>query len=236
MVVDDTGTAATGSWEFILYSSGESRDSNDSAELPGIDVAYGLTHNMELSMVLPRQVSDGVTVIDEDTVPSPPRRDSGPGTGSIGWKWRFIESGSHALAFAPAFSFPLSEAAQIRGLVQDSYQLDIPLLASWTNGTWELTGQLGYSWFSNDLDNVSVGVSAGFQVNSQLRLLGEAYAVEFGRNETEVDFSNWRLGAEIDFGDKFRLLAAFGGRITSDLAPEDRLNWDYFIGLQWPVD
>ena len=236
MVMDNTGTTAAGDVEFILYSSGESRDSNKTAELPGIEIAYGLTANMELNFVLPRQVSDGVTIIDEETGPSPPKRDAGLGEGGIGWKWRFLESRSYALAFAPAFLFPISEAAQIRGLVQDSYQLDLPLLASWTNGSWELTGQLSYSWLSNDLNNIFVGASAGYIVTERLRLLGEAYTIQFYRDEKEADFSNWRLGAEIDLPGGFQLLAAIGGEITSDLPPEDRLNRDYYIGVRWVAD
>ncbi len=118
MVLDNTGTTTAGSVEFLIYFSGELRDSNKTAELPGIEIAYGLTSTTELSFVLPRQVSDGVAIIDEETVPSLPKRDAGLGEGGIGWKWRFLESGPYALAFAPAFLFPITESAQIRGLVQ----------------------------------------------------------------------------------------------------------------------
>jgi hypothetical protein len=233
MILDNTGTAAAGTVEFILYSSGESRDSNKSAELPGLEIAYGLTANTELNVVLPRQVSDGVTIIDEETGTSEPKRDAGLGEGAVGWKWRFLESDSYALAFAPVFLFPLSDAAQIRGLVQDSYQLDLPLLASWTKGPWELTGQVSYSWLSNDLNNVFVGASVGFAATERLRLLGEAYTIQIYRDNKEADFANWRLGVEMEFARGFQLLAAVGGEITSDLPPEDRLNFDYYIGLRW---
>jgi hypothetical protein len=43
-----------------IGTSGESRDSNKTAELPGIEVAYGLTANTALGFVLPRQVSTPV--------------------------------------------------------------------------------------------------------------------------------------------------------------------------------
>ena len=51
-----------------------------------------------------------------------------------------------------------------------------------------------------------------------------------------VDFSgavSWRIGLEWSAFEHFTILAALGGSVSSDLAPEDRLRHDYFFGIAW---
>ena len=61
-VTDDTGTVEKGQYEALVYAAGEHRDINDSAELPGLEIIYGLNAAMELSFSIPRQVTDGEPV------------------------------------------------------------------------------------------------------------------------------------------------------------------------------
>ena len=55
MIGEDPGILEPGQWEIIVAMNGESRPSTESAELPVLDVTYGLTPNTQISVLLPRQ-------------------------------------------------------------------------------------------------------------------------------------------------------------------------------------
>ena len=53
MIGEDPGILEPGQWEIIAAMSGESRPSTESGQLPLLDVAYGLTPNTQISVVVP---------------------------------------------------------------------------------------------------------------------------------------------------------------------------------------
>lgn len=233
LITDDTATADPGAFEFLLYVSGEHRDINRSGELPGIEISWGLNESMDISLLLPRQYTDG-----EPALPSEPglfaeeKEETGFGTAEIGWKWRFYDKG-FSLAFAPSYSFALSEIAQVRGLIEEAYVLSLPLVATVVRGDWELGGEVGYDAYRRDLDAFRYGVYAAFQATGSLRLMGEVWGNDFISDGDSLSFTNWRVGFEWAVSERFTLSAAGGGGIWSELDSEERLRGDYFLGLGW---
>ena len=131
LVTDDAGVVELGGWEYILSATGESRPAVDSAELPALEVSYGIAESMQLTGVIARQV-------DEERASS---SRSGWGNAEIAYKWRFYGDDENALAFAPAYSFPVSSSSRIRGLVEDIRVLSLPLVGTIVRGNWEFSAQ-----------------------------------------------------------------------------------------------
>jgi hypothetical protein len=225
MVTDDTGTAAPDVLEVIAYAAGESRNAGESVQGPAVDLAYGLSDKLEISLTIPRQ---RVRNAGESSI-------RGWGEASVGLKWRFLEGENSALALAPSLSIPLSRSSTIIGLVEDTTVFSLPVLASVALGHWEFTGNLGYSIGSRNLDAVSVGVSTAYDPTPDIRLLAELWGVDFVDDGASKGFLNWRTGIEWSAGERFALLAAYGAEIWSQLDPADRLDYDYYIGLQYNV-
>ena len=228
LVTDDTGTADKGTWEFTVFAEGEFRESVDSAITPAVDVAYGITSSLQASLVIPRQV-----VRTEPYENMPSTRQTGWGEANASLKWRFLESNNRALAVAPSISFPLSKSSRLRGLIDDTYLVSLPLLGSISRGPWELGGQIGYAWSTELPDAITYGATFGRDVSESLTLKGEVWGVEFKGSGASGGVSNWRAGIEWSLPKRLVLLAAYGGPLSSSLEPEEQLDWDYYIGLRY---
>jgi hypothetical protein len=109
------------------------------------------------------------------------------------------------------------------------------VLASVTLGRWEFTGNLGYSIGSRNLDAVSLGLSTGYDLTQDVRLLAELWGVDFVDDGASKGFLNWRTGIEWIAGKRVALLAAYGGEVWSQLQAEQALNYDYYLGFQYRV-
>ena len=223
MVTDDTGTPAPGTLEIIAYAAGESRDAGETVQGPALDFAYGLGDTLEISLTVPRQRAKNA---GEDWV-------NGWGEASVGLKWRFLEGQNTALALAPSLSMPLSRSSTIIGLVEDTTVFTLPLLGSISLGRWEFTGNVGYSISSSSLNAVSLGLSTGYAVTPDFRLLVEIWGVDFIDDGASEGFLNWRTGIEWTFAERFALLLATGGNVWSQLSAENQLERDYYVGLQY---
>jgi hypothetical protein len=230
LVTDDAAVIDLGGWEYILSVIGDSRPAVDSAELPSLEVSYGIAESMQLTGVLARQV------IEERGSKS----QSGWGYGQIGYKWRFYGDDDGALAFTPAYSFPVNSSSRIRGLVEDVRVLSLPLVGTITRGHWEFSAQASLDISSNSTNGIGYGVATGYTLTETFSLLAEIYGEEFSGDEqifsgNEVDdsFTNWRTGFAWEFKPGYSLLAAWGGEIESNLPPEDKLDYEYFLGLQY---
>lgn len=223
MVTDDTGTASPGVFEFIVFTAHEERDSGESTEGPALDIAYGVSETIEVSLVVPRQrVQDA----GESSR-------SGWGAAAVGMKWRFFDGENSALAIAPSFTTPLSHSSTIRGLIEDTSIFTVPLLGSLSLGNWEFTGNVGYSISSSTFDAISLGASAGYEVTANFRLLGEIWGVDFVDDGASEGFLNWRAGIQWGLGKNLALLGAYGANVWSQLGSENELRHEYFVGVQY---
>lgn len=223
MVTDDTGTAAPGVFEFLFYTAHEERDSGESTVGPALDLAYGVSETIEVSLVVPRQR------VQDAGEPSK----SGWGEASVGMKWRFFDGENSALAIAPSFATPLSRSSTIRGLIDDTSVFTVPLLGTLNLGNWEFTGNVGYSISSSTFDAISLSASAGYEFAANFRLLGEIWGVDFVNDGSSEGFLNWRTGIQWGLGDNLALLAAYGANVWSQLGSENELRHEYFVGVQY---
>jgi hypothetical protein len=225
MVTDDTGTATAGVLEIIAYAAHEERDSGKSTEGPALDLAYGVSDTVEVSLVIPRQR------VQDRGQPSI----SGWGEAAVGVKWRFFDGANSALAIAPSLATPLSRSSTIRGLVADTTVFTLPVIGSIRLGRWEFTGNLGYSVSSSDLDALSVGASTGYDITPNLRVLGEFWGVDFVNDGARQGFINWRAGIQWNLRGDLALLCATGANIWSQLGSENELKHDVFVGIQYNI-
>jgi hypothetical protein len=223
MVTDDTGTATQGVFEFIIYAAHEDRDAGESTEGPALDLAYGFSETIEVSLVVPRQRVENA---GEPSI-------SGWGEAAVGVKWRFFEGENSALAIAPSLATPLSRSSTIRGIIEDTSVFTVPLLGSISLGNWEFNGNVGYSISSSTFDAISLSASAGYELTTNVRILGEIWGVDFVNDGASEGFLNWRAGIQWGLGDNFALMAAYGSNVWSQLGSENELKHDYFVGVQY---
>ncbi len=240
LVTDDTGIVPLNEWQFILSVQGESRPATDSGSLPAVELTYGFFKDMNLTGVIPRQY------VEDRGEPS--KTDFG--NAQINYKWLFYDSDVNdseglTLAISPVYSFPLTKSSRIRGLAEDVRALSMPVIGSLVKGRWEFVAQASYDIASGEgsVDGLGYGVFAVFNTTDSLQLMAEIYGAELsgdgfvdaGLNYDE-GFMNWRLGALWMMGKGFSLLAAYGGRIESDLPVDQELDYDFFLGLQYDTE
>ena len=224
LVTDDTGIVNEGGWEFIGWVAGEVRDAGKSYDAPGLEASFGIGNGMQLTAAVARQVED----------PEGESSKSDLGYGSVAWKWRFYESDAVALATGVAYAFPTNGSAKRRGLIEDIRILSVPLIASYATGDWEFTGQVSYDLTSVSEDGLFYGAWAGYGATENLTLLAEVYGESVLGSSARI--ANWRLGAEYGLGRFGTLLAAYGGKLSSDLPPEEELDYDFFVGWQYETE
>ena len=221
MVGEDPGILKPGQWEIIAAMNGESRPSAESAQLPLLDVAYGLTPNTQISVVVPRQHLE----------PQAESSRTGWGNGQIGYKWRFFSSNTIELAIAPLYSHPLDHGSTVRGLIENVSILSLPVVALLSAGEWIWNLQVGYAITSTSTNLWDFAVTLGHPLGQSAQLFLEVW----GAADDNLDNNavNYRVGFDFAFSERTHLLAAIGGPITSDLPSDGKLDWDFYLGLQW---
>ncbi len=221
MVGEDPGILEPGQWEIIAAMKGESRPSIESAEVPVLDVTYGLTPNTQISVLIPRQHIE-------------PRGESsrtGWGNGQIGYKWRFFSGEMVEMAIAPVYTHPLDHGSTIRGLVENVSILNVPVVASLAMGEWTWNFQVGYAIKSTSGNLWDYAITLGHPLGRSADFFLEVWG---GANDNfENKASNYRVGLDFAFSERTHLLGSIGGAISSPLPSDDELDWDFYLGLQW---
>jgi len=228
LVTDDTGIVPLGDWQVILSVQGESRPVTDSAALPALEVTYGFFQDMNLTAVIPRQY------IEDRGAPSK----TDWGNGQLNYKWLFYDNTDGlTLAISPIYSFPLTRTSRIRGLAEDVRVLSMPVIGSLVRGRWEFVAQASYDMASVSVDGIGYGLFSVYNLTDQLQLMAEVYGAELSGDEFDNEgFINWRLGALWVMGAGYSLLAAYGGPLRSDLPSDEKLDYDFFLGLQYDTE
>ena len=221
MVGEDPGILEPGEWEIIAAMKGESRPSAESGQLPVLDVTYGLTPNTQISVVVPRQHIE----------PQGESSRTGWGNGEIGYKWRFFSNETVEMAIAPVYSHPLDHGSVIRGLAEDVSVLSVPVVASLAVGEWIWNFQVGYAITSTSTNLWDYAVTLGHPLGQSAELFLEAWGA--ADDNFDNNAVNYRVGLDFAFSERTHLLAAIGGPIMSDLPSDEKLDWDFYLGLQW---
>jgi len=230
LVTDDAAVIDREAWEYIRSAIGQSRPVVDSVELPSLEISYGIAESMQLTAAATRQV------IEERGGSNR----SGWGNATIAYKWRFYGDDANALAFAPAYSFPINSSSRVRGLVEDIRILSLPVVGTIARGPWTFSAQASLDISSNSTNGIAYGVAGGYAITDAISLVAEIYGEEFSGDEqifsgNKIDdgLTNWRAGFTWEFTPGYSLLAAWGGEIDSQLPSEDQLDYEYFLGLQY---
>lgn len=221
LVSDDPNILQTDQWEFIVAINAASQPSIESAQAPLLDVSYGVTSNLQISLALPRQWVE----------PKGEGSSSGWGNGQIGYKWRFFTNDTIQLAVAPLYSHPLDHGSTVREVTPSVSVLSLPFVASLLVGKWTWNFQGGFSITSNSTNLWDYAVAVGHPVGSSAQLWVEVWGVADGDFDTKA--LNYRVGLDYALDKRSHILAAIGGPITSSLGPEDELDRDFYLGLQW---
>jgi hypothetical protein len=222
--VDDPGILNPGQWEIIIAAAGDMRSSGDSWELPISDNSLGLTQNTQLSFAISRQIY----------YPDQGESQSDWGMGEVGYKWRFFSSDTIQLALAPAYSFPVSSSSKRRGLVEDVRVLSLPVVGSIELGAVTVGAQLGYAITSTSTNAWDYGISAGYPIIEPLQILVEVYGAADDNFDNSV--LNYTIGLDYEIAPKAHALFSAGSGINSDLPNEDKLDFNFFFGLQFFTD
>jgi hypothetical protein len=164
LVTDDTGTQGTGNNQLEMNSDrATARD--DSAQTVGdVTYSYGLTDTLDLFADQPLNVSA-------------PR---GIGDTSLGFKWRFLESGDTSVAFKSSVS--MANANDDKGFGSGRNNLTTLLIVSHINGPLALHYNLGLStnrFKSQDMQDANrrmlwtTSAAATYEVLPQLKVVGD---------------------------------------------------------------
>ena len=224
LVIDDPGILAPGAWEVILGISVEDRPSCKITQAPSLDVSLGISPNSQLSFFLPR------SVVDSDQK----EKESGLGLASIGYKWRVASNSEWEWALAANYDALISHDLYRKKGPDDIRILGLPLLVSHTNGNWTWNGQLGWNKVSDGIQFWDYGLAVSHLLGDKTQFMVEVYG--YAESSFDSNELNYQLGVDVEINPAFHLLASAGSRIKSGFEPVNRLDYSFFVGLQWFSD
>lgn len=223
METEDTGMLDPGAWEFIVSVTADQRDSADFYELPGAEVSYGLNADSQVTVGLSRFElrADGE------------QSKSDLGYLGLEYKYRLWQGQQVTWVVVPGYSFPVTSSGSDRGIFDDVRVLALPVVASWEEGRWGLTGQLVYELTSTGPNAWVYGTMLEYGASDRLTLLTEVWGVKVvGESESET---NWNVGADFALTDRLGLLASYGAGLRSSLPKVDELDHAWFLGLRYDI-
>ncbi|MDB6148445.1 MAG: hypothetical protein JWO45_2109 [Spartobacteria bacterium] len=119
MITDDPGTPGPGKWEINLATAFEHRPSETAADVPAIDLNYGVGERVQLTL---------------QTAPVILKRDGHGAIGGLGGteaalKWRFLDQENDGLSISifPRVIFNVLQSSVRRGLAEDGTRAQLPV-------------------------------------------------------------------------------------------------------------
>lgn len=221
LVTDDPGILDPGNWEVIIAVTGEDHPAGNDIHAPLLDMSLGLTKNTQMSFVLPHVV----------VKPTENPRKTGLGYAEAGFKWRIMSASKWELAIASNYVFPVSNEIIVADGPEDIRVLGVPLLVSRTDGNWDWFGQVGWNIGSDGIRFWDYGLAVGHPLGSSTQLMMEIFG-SAASSFTESTL-NYQLGLDYEINQALHVLASAGSRIKSGPERSSRLNYAFYIGLQW---
>ncbi len=185
------------------------------AELPIVDINYGLGNRIQLKLEMPLLVR----LDDRGSAAE-------AGDGKLGCKWRFVDQDKHGInvSIYPQFSF---NSPGPRRFVNDGTQLLLPVELSRTWGKFALNGETGVNLQQNADHELIFGLAVGYQATPRLELLGELHSTPLA-SFVEND-SVFQVGGRRKLTDRYVLLFAFGRGLPGSTAGPSFVG---YFGLQ----
>lgn len=188
---------------YVFGTYGNDADHGVSANLPSLEINYGLMPNVQFSVTLPFAGAQA---------PGAPFV-AGYSDTEVALKVRFVQEGAGRpqISFYPAVFLPTASA----GLGDGLPKVFLPLWAQKTNGSWTYFGGGGV-WHNpgpGNRDYTFTGIAATHQVHDGLEIGGELYHqtpdTVGGRSSTAVG-----IGFTAERGEHHAVLASFGRDIS----------------------
>lgn len=224
LVIDDPGILNPGAWEVILGISVDDRPVCKITQAPSLDVSLGVSPNSQFSFFLPRSIVNA----DQGD------KEAGLGLATIGYKWRIVSTPGWEWAVAANYSTLISHDLYRKKSPDDIRILGLPLLVAYTYGDWTWNGQLSWNKVSDGITFWDYGIAVSHPFGERMQIMAEVY----GYSDSSFDSNelNYQLGLDFEINPSFHLLASAGSRIKSGFEPVNRLDYSFFIGLQWFSD
>lgn len=224
LVIDDPGILDPGTWEVILGISIDDRPACKITQFPSLDISLGVSRDSQISFFIPR------TVVNSDQKD----KESGLGLASISYKWRMVSTPRWEWAVAANYNALISHDLYRKNGPDDIRILGLPLLFAHTSGDWTWNGQLGWNRISDGIKFWDYGLALSHPVGRKTQFMVEVYG--YADSSFDSNELNYQLGVDVEINPAFHLLASAGSRIKSGFEPENRLDYNFFIGLQWFSD
>ena len=221
LVIDDPGILEPGAWEVIFGYSIEDRPVGKVTQAPSLDVSLGVSPNSQISFFLPR------SVVETDLT----TKESGLGLASVGYKWQIADTDEWEWALAANFDFLISHDLYRSKSPDDVKVLSLPVLVSYKHEDWSWYGQVAWHRVSDGTRFWDYGVALSYPLGTSTQLLMEVYG--YVDSSFESNELNYQLGLDIELTPSFHLLTSAGSRIKSGFEPVYRLDYNFYVGLQW---
>ncbi len=219
---DDTATAEKGQWCLDLGVATERARCGDYTwNAPSIDLAYGLTNQIEFSYGVPMII---VQLEGESAR-------SGLGNSVAGVKWRFYEddAAKFAVSVNPQVEFDNPTSSRRRGLVENNTGFFLPFQMRKAFGEIETAFNVGRIFHvrnASESDVWQAGIAVGRQFAEPLHVGVELYGETSLKFERSLVILN--LGAVYTVNDRFSLSASLGHGVGG----ADRPHFVGFVGVQ----
>ncbi len=221
LVIDDPGILDPGQWEFIAAVTGESTSAGEVYELPVLDVSYGLTPDVQVSVVYPYVRADA----------SGASSDSDFGNLEIAVKWRFWNTDELQVSLGSGYQFGVSSRDAAQGFGADQDTLSLPLDLEYALGNaWRLNAELAYAVVADGGDEWGYGVAIAHPLGARTQAMLELYGA--AASNFDDDFLGWTLGFDVTLTEPLHLLLS-GGTGLREPAGADAVDYNFFLGLQY---
>lgn len=221
LLTSDTGTPDVGHWEVNVGYIVEMRETETRHQTPDLDINYGLTDRIQLTLEVPW------IVLREDGGDTK----NGLGNSTAGVKWRFLDDkhrGVSASIFPQIeFNSPGSSSSD-RGLSDKGTQYILPVQLAKTWGAFGLNLDLGYSVREKLKDEWVYGFFASYAASERIELLAEVHGTS-EKNLREHDLV-FNLGTRYKLSDHYVLLFSAGRSICNSGVEETRFL--SYLGIQ----
>ncbi len=221
LITDDPGTPGPGRWEINVGVTTERRPGERAAELPLIDLNYGIGETVQLKYEVPYLV--------QEQAGQP--RDSRFGDSALGVKWRFHDSEKDGTTVSvyPQLQFnnPGSSSDE-RGLVEHGAVFLLPLQLQKNLGGVTLNLQLGREFRSTESAWLY-----GMALSHQLRKNVEIAVELAGAAAARLDRSQLTLngGVVFEVSERCSVMFSVGRELHNHTEP--RATLITYAGCQW---
>jgi hypothetical protein len=207
MITDDPGTPGDKKWEINLAVAFEHRSGETAADVPAIDLNYGVGEHIQLTLqtapVLLKREGHGLI--------------GGLGGTEAAVKWRFLDQQKNGEGFDmsmfPRVIFNIVRSSPRRGLSEPGTRFQIPFQMAKAFGRWHADIEFGPHISSVGRSEWLYGIVGGLDVSKATLLMAELHGTS--RMNLERDALTVNLGIHHEFSATRILIVSLGREIRS---------------------